>query len=71
MGVSLLPDGTVGNPENVTKTDIDVAYIKAQSKTFNDMIHDLRKMIEEDKLRRVKECHQYLQEHKNYDKERE
>ena len=54
MSVSLLPDGTVGNPENVTKTDIDVAYIKAQSKTFNDMIHDLHKMIEEDKLRRVK-----------------
>ena len=65
MSVSLLPDGTVGNPENVTKTDIDVSYIKAQSKTFNDMIHDLHKMMEEDKSRRVKECQQYLQEHKS------
>ena len=68
MSMCLLPDGTISNPESITKTDIDVAYIKAQSKTFSDMIHDLHEMMEEDKLRRVKKCHQYLQEHKSYDK---
>lgn len=68
MSMCLLPNRTISNLESITKTDIDVAYIKAQSKTFSNMIHDLHKMIEEDKLRRVKECHQYLQEHKSYDK---
>lgn len=70
MSMSFLPDGTVGNPEGITKTDIDVAYIKAQSKVFSGLINDLYKMMEEDRLRRVKECHQYLQEHKSWDKRR-
>ena len=70
MSICLLPDGIISNPESITKTDIDVAYIKAQLKTFSDMIHDLHKMMEEDKLRRVKECQQYLQEHKSWDKRR-
>lgn len=70
MSMFLLPDGTIGNPENITKTDVDVAYIKAQLKNFNNMIHDLHEMMEENKLKRVKECHQYLQEHKSWDKRR-
>lgn len=70
MSMILLPDGTIGNSENITKTDVDVAYIKAQSKNFDNMIHDLHEMMEENRLKRVKECHQYLQEHKSWDKRR-
>jgi hypothetical protein len=49
--VYLLPDGTISHLENINKTDIDVAYIKMQSKIFNDLIRDLHKMIEENKLK--------------------
>lgn len=70
MCMCLLPDGTISHSENITETDIDVAYIKAQSKIFSDLVHDLREMMEEDKSKRVKECHQFLQEHKNWDKRR-
>jgi hypothetical protein len=58
--VYLLPDGTISHLENINKTYIDVAYIKMQSKIFNDLIHDLHKMIEENKLKDediVKKCH--------------
>lgn len=49
--VILLPDGTISNLEYVTKTDINVAYIKTQSKIFNDLIRDLHKKMEENKLK--------------------
>lgn len=68
MSMPLLLDETVGNPKNITKTDIDVAYIKTQVKIFNDLIYDLHKMMEENRLKRVKERHQYLQEHKSWNK---
>ena len=51
MSMHLLPDETVSNSENITKTDIDIAYIKTQSKIFNSLINDLHKMMEEKKLK--------------------